>query len=66
MGNLIIIGILLLLTGMAALYIRKEKKKGAGCIGCPLCGCCTGKGCDSKKENEKEEYAVTNGLLTQS
>ncbi len=54
MVNLIIIGILLFLAGMAVLYIRKEKRKGAGCIGCPLSGCCTGKGCDSKKENEKE------------
>lgn len=49
MGNLIIIGILLLLTGMAVLYIKKEKKKGDGCIGCPLGGCCAGKGCGSKK-----------------
>ncbi len=53
MVNLIIIGILLFLAGMAVLYIRKEKRKGAGCIGCPLGGCCAGKGCGGKKENEK-------------
>lgn len=53
MGNLIIIGILLLLTGMAVLYIRREKKKGSGCIGCPLAGRCAGKGCDSSREKQK-------------
>ncbi len=40
MENVIIIGILLVVVGAAVLYIRKEKKKGTRCIGCPAAGCC--------------------------
>lgn len=45
MGNLIVVGILLVLVGAAVIYIWKEKKKGTRCIGCPSAGCCSGKGC---------------------
>ena len=51
MENLIVIGILIILVGVAALYIWKEKKKGRRCIGCPSAGCCSGKGCDNMKES---------------
>lgn len=48
MGNVIVIGILLVLVGAALLYIKKEKKRGAKCIGCPSAGCCSSK-CNSEK-----------------
>ena len=47
MGNLIVVGILLFLVGTAILYIRKEKKKGTRCIGCPSSGYCSGNGCSN-------------------
>ncbi len=50
MENLMVIGILLVLVGAAVFYIRKERKKGAGCIGCPAAGCCLKKGCKSPGE----------------
>lgn len=42
MENYIIIGVVLLIIGLAALYISREKKKGKKCIGCPESGngCC--------------------------
>lgn len=43
--NAIIIGIILFVTGLAIRYIRKEKKEGAHCVGCPSAGCCPHKGC---------------------
>ena len=50
MANLIIIIVLLVSVGAAVLYIKKEKKKGIRCIGCPSAGTCTKyNGCGSKK-----------------
>jgi radical SAM protein with 4Fe4S-binding SPASM domain len=43
MENLIIIAIVLIIAGLAAWYIIKEKKKGAKCIGCPYSKQCNGK-----------------------
>ena len=40
MTNVILILILLVLVGGAVWYIRKEKKKGVHCIGCPMAGQC--------------------------
>ena len=42
MENMIVVGILMIILGAAILYIRKEKKKGNRCIGCPAAGgsCC--------------------------
>ena len=51
MENLILIVILAVIVGLAALYIYKQKKKGSKCIGCPYgCSCSKntengGKGC---------------------
>ncbi len=43
MTDLFVIGIILLLVGIAAAYIWRSKKNGAKCIGCPS-GCkCSGK-----------------------
>ena len=43
MENLIIIAIVLIIVGLAAWYIIKEKKKGTKCIGCPYSKQCSGK-----------------------
>ena len=51
MGNLIVVGIILVLIVEAVLYIWKEKKKGTRCIGCPSAGCCSKKGCDNAKHD---------------
>ena len=42
MENVIIIAVVLLIVGLAALYIYKAKKKGRKCIGCPCGGSCSG------------------------
>ncbi|MBQ7797335.1 MAG: FeoB-associated Cys-rich membrane protein [Lachnospiraceae bacterium] len=50
MTDFIVIAILLLIVGAAIFYIRKEKERGATCIGCPHAGECAKKrqgGCDS-------------------
>lgn len=40
MADFIVIAIVALLVGAAAYYIRKEKKRGVKCIGCPAeCSC---------------------------
>ena len=52
MDNLIIVGIMLVIVGAAVIYIWKEKKKGARCIGCPSDGCCNGKGCGNASCNK--------------
>ena len=47
--DIIIIVILAVILGGAIGYIKKEKKKGAACIGCPDAGSCAkrreGRGC---------------------
>ena len=51
MENMVIVIILLVIVGAAILYIRKEKKKGTRCIGCPSGGCCSCKECGKIKES---------------
>lgn len=47
MVDFIVVAVLGVIVGAAILYIRKEKKKGVTCIGCPhaaacaKCGGCT-------------------------
>lgn len=55
MGDIIVIGILLVLVGTALFYIRREKKRGAKCIGCPSAGCCTSKCSSGKKDSNLEK-----------
>ena len=43
MADLIVVGIVLVIVGLAIAYIVKEKKKGVKCIGCPAPGQCSGK-----------------------
>ena len=50
MINFIIIAVIALILGSAVFFIRKEKKRGINCIGCPDSGTCGGncagcKGC---------------------
>lgn len=49
MTNLIIILVVAAVVALAILYIRKEKKRGKKCIGCPSGGCKNGEsiGCGS-------------------
>ncbi len=44
MTDLIIVAVVAAIVGGALLYIRREKKRGAKCIGCPAAqnGCCGG------------------------
>ena len=48
MENIIVLAIVVLIVGTAIFWIRREKKKGARCIGCPNGGDCTGhcSGCE--------------------
>lgn len=42
----IIVGlIIVVIVGLAVTYIRKEKKRGVKCIGCPHAGDCAKKNC---------------------
>ena len=53
MADLAVVVVVLLIIGAAVIYIRKEKKNGVKCIGCPAgatCGkaqCC---GCSGSDE----------------
>ena len=44
MENLIVIGMVALIIGLASGYIIKERKRGVKCIGCPE-GCSCSGGC---------------------
>ena len=51
MTDILIIAVVVVVVGLAAAYIYKQKKRGAGCIGCPSGSCeeCNGS-CGSHKE----------------
>ncbi len=42
MTDFIVAGILLLIVGIAIIYIVRAKKSGVKCIGCPAAGKCSG------------------------
>lgn len=44
MADILILSAVGLVIGLAAGYIRREKKKGKSCIGCPYGGSCQAKG----------------------
>ena len=51
MKDFLIVGVLLIIIGVAIVYIIKAKKSGAKCIGCPSGGQCSGaKNCSDKEE----------------
>ena len=55
MADIIVIAILLAVVVSAIAYIRREKKRGAVCIGCPHAGTCAKKlqgGCDHSGTNQ--------------
>ena len=43
MDNLIVIAVVAAIVGGALWYIRRAKRRGAKCIGCPDSGTCSGK-----------------------
>ena len=43
MENIIVIAVIAAILGGAIWYIRKEKRKGAACIGCPHAASCGSK-----------------------
>ncbi|MBR5508296.1 MAG: FeoB-associated Cys-rich membrane protein [Clostridia bacterium] len=47
MKDIIAIATVVIVVGLALLYIIKSKKKGVKCIGCPMAGKC-GKQCDGQ------------------
>ena len=48
MTDFIIIGVVLVIVALAAVYIYRAKKSGKKCIGCPDSGSCSGNcGCCS-------------------
>ena len=52
LGDIIAIAIIVLIVGLAALYIYKAKKSGKKCIGCPYSESCSGHcGCDKNKKS---------------
>ena len=52
MTDLIILAVLALICGSAAIYVYRAKKRGAKCIGCPVEGGCSGccSSCASRNE----------------
>ena len=54
MDNFIVIAIVAVILAAAIWYIRKEKRKGSRCIGCPSGGTCCSecKGCCGKCREE--------------
>lgn len=55
MINFIILAVIALILGSAVYYIRKAKKRGVNCIGCPDSGTCSGhcagcSGCGRQRE----------------
>lgn len=58
--DILIVAVLLVIVGIAAGYIIKEKRNGAKCIGCPSskncahkCAGCNGQCSDKKTEENK-------------
>ena len=51
--NVILVIVLVLIVGLAALYIYKQKKSGAACIGCPYAKECGSK-CKCNSKNNKK------------
>ncbi|RHP80809.1 FeoB-associated Cys-rich membrane protein [Roseburia sp. AM59-24XD] len=54
LANVIVIALLVLIVGSAVLYIRKEKKRGVHCIGCPSAGSCSRSCMSNQKKHAKK------------
>lgn len=44
MQDLLIIGVVAVIVGLAAAYVIRAKKRGQKCIGCPDSSCCSSGG----------------------
>ena len=53
MVNVIVFAILALIVGAAIFYIRREKKRGAKCVGCPYSKTCSAGTCRSAQAREQ-------------
>lgn len=51
MTDIIIIAIVVIIVGLAGLYIYRAKKKGKKCIGCPYACSCQKKNCAEEKSD---------------
>lgn len=49
MENIILILVIFVILGAAVLNLRREKKRGKACVGCPYGGCCGKNGCCGEK-----------------
>lgn len=47
MTNIVVLLVIALIVGAAILYIRREKKRGVKCVGCPYSGTCSSGKCQS-------------------
>ena len=56
MVNILIVLAVLAILGGAALYIYKEKKAGATCVGCPYAQGCGGKSCGTACSGESRGH----------
>ena len=52
MTDLILVVVLLIILGSAALYIYKAKKRGEKCIGCPYSKQCSNSKCNCAEQNK--------------
>lgn len=55
--DIIVVIVVLAIIGAAVMYIRKEKKRGVRCVGCPSAGQCSGHCSGGCGGNEDEAYA---------
>ena len=55
MINVVITGIIIVVIGTAVIYIRKQKKKGVRCIGCPDGRTCSRNCAGDSSSNDKKE-----------
>ncbi len=53
MENIIIIAALIIILGLASLYIYKAKKSGQKCIGCPYSKSCSSGNCSCGNNNNQ-------------
>lgn len=60
MINFILVIVIVLIVGGAIVYIRKEKKRGVRCVGCPDGGTCGGNcsGCGSGQIDGNCKHSV--------
>lgn len=59
METVIVFVILLAIVGAVIFYLKKERKNGARCIGCPSAGQCSRGACISQQEGHDEEKPGT-------